>query len=81
MEVPRGRSLADLTFERAERYGGRLRKIAASFVSRGLAPPERDGAVGEMVRGSDVAIPDGESLRGRRATDRHFAPPLPASDA
>jgi predicted homoserine dehydrogenase-like protein len=35
----------------------------------------RDVAAGEIVRWSDVAVPDTETVRVRRAMEHHFAPP------
>jgi predicted homoserine dehydrogenase-like protein len=54
------------------------RSLAEGALPIGLAhkiPLLRDIAAGEIVRGSDVAIPDTEAVRVRREMERRFVPP------
>jgi predicted homoserine dehydrogenase-like protein len=57
------------------------RSLAEGALPIGLAhkvPLSRDVAAGEIVRWSDVTVPDTEAVRVRRDMERRFAPPAAA---
>ena len=57
------------------------RSLAEGALPIGLAhkvPLLRDVAAGEIVRWSDVMVPDSEAVRVRRDMERRFAPPATA---
>jgi predicted homoserine dehydrogenase-like protein len=60
------------------------RSLAAGALPIGLAHKvavQHAVAAGEIVRWSDVAVPDSEAVRTRRDMERRFAPPPTAAAA